>query len=175
VKLLILDKDGSIVTPKTGAEFVRHPKDQELLPGVKETIARYHSEGWRIVVASNQGAVEAGHKTVEEAIAEFRCLMELLPEISACYFCPDFEGRFCYEVVYGNWIKYDRNDMEGFYGFRKPYPGMIQLATDPGFGEALSLDEILFVGDRAEDEACAKAAGIASQWAHEFFGGASNG
>jgi D-glycero-D-manno-heptose 1,7-bisphosphate phosphatase len=118
------------------------------------------------------------YKTVEDAIAEFRYLMALLPEIDSCLFCPDFEGRFCYEINNlfnaGNWGRYDRNDMEGFdYSFRKPDPGMIQLATDPVFGEALSVDEILFVGDRAEDEACAKAAGVAFQWAHEFFGGAS--
>ena len=44
-KLLILDKDGTLVRPKSGNEFVQHPEDQELLPGVVEAIARYAANG----------------------------------------------------------------------------------------------------------------------------------
>lgn len=54
-KLLILDKDGTLVKPKSGKTFVQHPEDQELLHGVKEAIARYAADGWTMAIASNQG------------------------------------------------------------------------------------------------------------------------
>lgn len=39
-KLLILDKDGTLVTPASGKKFVHHPEDQVVLPGVHEAIAQ---------------------------------------------------------------------------------------------------------------------------------------
>lgn len=57
-KLLVLDKDGTIVRPKSGNTFVQHPEDQELIEGVAEAIARYIADGWTIAIASNQGGCE---------------------------------------------------------------------------------------------------------------------
>lgn len=57
-KLLICDKDGTLVRPASGATFVQHPQDQALIEGVAETIDRYHREGWSIVIASNQGGCD---------------------------------------------------------------------------------------------------------------------
>ena len=37
-KLLILDKDGTLVRPKSGGRFVQSPDDQELIPGVVEVL-----------------------------------------------------------------------------------------------------------------------------------------
>lgn len=229
-KLLILDKDGTLVAPKSGSEFVQHPEDQELLPGVKEAIERYHSEGWAIVVASNQGGcawqkvhpkdvkvgqhircinsklylgkvskngrglagdrslisvsegglylfmddeqAEVRWKSEEEAIAEMRYLMELLPEIQYCFFCPDFEGEDCYWLDGPNdCIPLNSDGCSLWRGtFRKPYPGMINAAIAlcspiwkpwdfDEYGNLLD-GKVLMVGDRAEDEGAAKAAGV---------------
>lgn len=54
-KLLVLDKDGTLVRPKSGNTFVQHPEDQEMIEGVAEAIARYIADGWTIAIASNQG------------------------------------------------------------------------------------------------------------------------
>lgn len=55
MKLLILDKDGTLVCPKSGNTFVQNPEDQMLLPGVQEIIARYAADGWMMAIVSNQG------------------------------------------------------------------------------------------------------------------------
>lgn len=178
-KLLILDKDGTLVAPKSGNTFVQSPEDQQLLPGVKQAIERYQSEGWVIVVASNQGGVEAGHKTLEDAIAEMRYCMKLLRYICPDYrftsgcpvwealFCPDFAGEQCWSVQWGlkampihecEWID---SSLHG--QFRKPNPGMILFAKSRS-----QYKDVLFVGDRDEDRLAAEAAGVqfmgAEQW-----------
>lgn len=174
MKLLILDKDGTLVRPKAGAKFVQNPQDQELLPGVAEAVSRYAAEGWAMVIASNQGGVIAGYKTLEEALAEMRFALELT-NIPKSYFCPD-GGRYCYEqrLTYGEFCfsKYDRLacEMERFDSFRKPGQGMIQLATDFTYG--MLADEVLFVGDRPEDEQAAQNAGVKFMWADAWRKGA---
>ena len=40
MKLLVLDKDGTIVRPKSGHTFIQSPEDQVLIEGVAEAIAR---------------------------------------------------------------------------------------------------------------------------------------
>jgi histidinol phosphatase-like enzyme len=245
-KLLIIDKDSTLTIPKSGAEFVQHPEDQELLPGVKDQIERYHSEGWRIVVASNQGGcaqqwinasdlkpgmlykgfdgidhkvrgvnvylnegytsavfdpdtigllsgdrltwpnsrkIRIAWKTEKDAIAEMRYLMDLLPEIDTCLFCPELIfGESCWQ------IKPDGTTLEWrdqlliekpnhgacspptprSIGCRKPNPGMLMVAI-----EIYRPTDVLMVGDRPEDQGCAEAAGVAFQWAYQFFGGSN--
>lgn len=171
--LVILDKDGTLVKPKSGGTFVQSPDDQELLPGVAERIAELKASGHTIVVASNQGGIAAKHKTLEATVAEMQYLMELLPEIRTCYFCPDFEGKICYCV----W----RDDELGFQSesvritmsliridsFRKPGAGMLQVATikHGWFG---SNDKVTMIGDRPEDEQAALAANVPFQWADDW-------
>lgn len=54
-KLLLLDKDGTLVSPASGSTFPQNPKDQQLLPGVAEMLSRYVADGWLPVIVSNQG------------------------------------------------------------------------------------------------------------------------
>lgn len=58
MKLCVLDKDGTLVRPASGAEFPQSPTDQELLPGVKEAIDRMRATGWTFAIASNQGGCD---------------------------------------------------------------------------------------------------------------------
>ena len=167
-KLCILDKDGTIVKPASGETFVQHPQDQVLLPGVERTIAQMASEGYTFAIASNQGGVEAGHKTLNDAFAEMRYCLELLPQIDCAYFCPTppkSSGDHCWQVFRGFERSLSWNILNfGFNtGFRKPNPGMLQLAVC--FGKA---DEVLYVGDRDEDKLASEAANIPFQWAHEW-------
>lgn len=55
MKLIILDKDGTLTTPKSGKKFVQHPEDQVLLPGVLDALKWHDSQGHILAIASNQG------------------------------------------------------------------------------------------------------------------------
>lgn len=174
-KLLILDKDGTLITPVSGETFVQHPLDQKLLPGVVDAIERYVADGYTCAIASNQGGVASGHKSLEQAIAEMVFCLELIPQIQIAYFCPDFEGKECYGVESnGNWHSvfldngafwrtFSAPSPQIFGNCRKPNPGMLQLAI-----AHFNAVEALMVGDRPEDEAAAKNAGIQFLWDFEW-------
>ena len=176
-KLLILDKDGTLVRPKSGGAFVQHPEDQELLPGVAEAIARYHVDGWRMAIASNQGGVAAGHKSLQDAIAEMAYCLILLPEfVRTAVFCPDdgmsieFVRKFDGVAKYRGYLRHKyMNYARSWRTFRKPDPGMIHavidFCTNDGSGDSV---EILFVGDRPEDQQAATNAGVNFMWASDW-------
>lgn len=177
MKLCILDKDGTIVKPKLGQTFVQSPTDQELLPEVKERIDQLIADDYSIVIASNQGGVESinprtrtAYKTLDDAIAEMRYCLNLLPQIDYALFCPcnpQSNGDHCWQVMRraGFERALNQNALDDqlkakFTGFRKPHPGMLLLAIvleEKRFGMA---DEIIYAGDRDEDKAAAEAAEI---------------
>lgn len=41
IKILFLDLDGTVRRPKSEAEFINSPHEQELIPGVAEAILKY--------------------------------------------------------------------------------------------------------------------------------------
>lgn len=170
MKLLLLDKDGTLVVPKSGAKFVNQAWDQELIPGVAEVLNRYVADGWTPIIISNQGGIAAGHKSLEATISEMGYCCGLFPfgaTPQESFFCPDFEGEICHRHWAGDSITYDRSSWEvieyGLAGtFRKPNPGMLKLAIS-----IHQPDEVLYVGDmtiansqKGEDENAAISAGI---------------
>lgn len=156
-KLLLLDCDGTIREPLSGNKFISHPRDQKIVSGADKAIAHYHAKGWRVIGVTNQGGVGAGHKFLEDAIAEQAYTLELFPEIEAILFCPDFEGRLLYKVSRTEWSYFGGNQGE----FRKPAPGMLYWAKyDVG-----QVDDWWYIGDRLEDEQAAAAAGVGFVWA----------
>lgn len=172
MKILLLDKDGTLVKPASGAKFTNQPWDQVALPGVHSAIARFVADGYEPVIVSNQGGVEKGHKSIESAILEMRFALELFPTVAEAYFCPNFAGDVCWRV-WGNCdeahqIKYDANwsvvkDLGISGQFRKPGAGMLKLAIDIHAAE-----DAVMVGDRSEDREAAEAAGMkfidAEEW-----------
>ncbi|MBE9193571.1 hypothetical protein IQ230_25235 [Gloeocapsopsis crepidinum LEGE 06123] len=44
-ELLLLDCDGTIREPISGAKFIQHPEDQKIIAGAEQAIAHYHQEG----------------------------------------------------------------------------------------------------------------------------------
>lgn len=85
-KLLICDKDGTLVNPASEAKFVDSPWDQKPIIGVKGKLENYALSGWDIAIASNQGGVAANHKSLESCILEMRFCLELFPAIAEAYF-----------------------------------------------------------------------------------------
>ncbi|MBD2153148.1 HAD hydrolase-like protein [Leptolyngbya sp. FACHB-16] len=176
-KLLILDKDGTITTPKSGAKFVQSPSDQVLLPGVKEAIDRYAWDGWKMAIASNQGGVAVGRKTLREAIEEMQYCMNLIPKIEYGFMCPDLEGSTYYEIWRlqtgdEEWLWIEAQVSSRTYpNFRKPECGMLVRAMDVHDPRMLP-QNVLYVGDRPEDEGAALAAGVEFMWADKWRAGA---
>lgn len=172
-KLLLLDKDGTLISPKSGAKFVSDPWDQAPLPGASETLQKYAANGWEMVVCSNQGGVAAGHKTLDNCILEMKFCLQLFAEIKEAYFCPDFEGNECWRlwgdcgedsrILYGK-NSWETTDLQIEGKFRKPNPGILMLAA-----HFYNFEEIVYVGDRPEDEGAAIAGKIPFQWAADFF------
>lgn len=165
--LLILDKDGTLVVPKSGKVFCDSPWDQKPIDGVQELLEGEYKL-WRKIIVSNQGGVEAGHKTLENAILEMRFCLELFPQIEEAFFCPDFSGSVCYRV-WGNCsedcrIRYgvdellasylDRPDFTTKACFRKPDSGMLDLTIN-----LFSPQRVTMIGDREEDRKAANFAG----------------
>lgn len=137
-KVLFLDRDGVInvhvwPAPRSWEQFA-------FLPGVPDALAEATREGWRIVVATNKGAV--GAKLISRKVSdEINRLMvaELAAagaRVEAVYACNHFPHGFC--------------------ECRKPKPGMLLAAK-----RDLQLDPAIcwMVGDNATDVAAGKAAG----------------
>ncbi len=95
-----------------------------------------------------QWEVAAGHKSLSECFDEQRYTLELFPQITAIYFCLDFDGKECWVVNrFSMLISADSLEYEG-EGFRKPEPGMLKLAM---WQYDISPQRTFYVGNRPED------------------------
>lgn len=161
MKILFLDCDGTIREPLSGAKFISHPRDQQIIPRADKALAHYHKRGWVIVGISNQGGVGAGHKSLEAAIAEQEYTLGLFPEMTAIYFCPDFEGKRCIVVGHrsvehflastdADRLKWQNPELwqhrppgaiisglENGFSFRKPGSGMLSKAIEDFSGRRI--------------------------------------
>ena len=156
-KILFVDLDGTIRRPKSGEKFIQSPIDQEPIPGAKEAIAKYASEGYLIVGVTNQGGVAAGHKSLEDCIKEQQKTLNLFPQIHSILFCPDFEGNKCYRCYKQTFFECSNKYPDLIGTYRKPGSGMIahvliSTEADPS--------ECVMVGDRPENREAAEAAEV---------------
>ena len=155
IKLAIVDKDGALVCPKSGNTFVQNPQDQELLPGVQEAVSRLVADGYVLVIASNQGGVAAGHKTLEDAIAEMQYCLSLLPQIDRAYFCPDY-GKTCIAVLrnLSRWVDAGECWGDDRWQYRKPQAGMLYMAQKCACGFGETLEKIIFCAATIKTSTC---------------------
>lgn len=167
MKLLLLDKDGTLVNSASGSQFVTKPWDQAPIAKAAEALQSYVDRGWQPVIISNQGGVIAGHKSLESTIAEMRFALRLFPSITEAYFCPD-QGDTCWRISEQRAIEYSSQsvyvqNLRLAGRFRKPAPGMLLLAA-----HIKASDEMLYVGDLDIDRQAAEAVGIpyldAQEW-----------
>ncbi len=160
VPVLYLDLDGTVRQGKDDAlgRFVNGPEDVAVFPEATEMMRRWKAGGGRIIGVSNQGGVSLGivpYKQVAAAMRETqRQAGGLFDKIAFCVHhpnakSPEFARCWC----------------------RKPSPGLIiESALDCAahFGEYYPPYMGLMVGDRPEDEQCAKLAGLDFQWAADW-------
>jgi D-glycero-D-manno-heptose 1,7-bisphosphate phosphatase len=121
-------RDGKPYPPDTVAEF-------ELLPGVKEAIAKLKAAGFLIVVVTNQPDVGAGRQK-REIVDTFHAHIRHELAIDSI--------KVCYHVDQDN------------CGCRKPKPGMLLEAARE---HDISLGESCLVGDRWRDIAAGQSVG----------------
>ena len=162
MSLLLLDLDGTIREPLSGKQYFQHPQDQKIIPGAEVAIGTY-KDNWIIVGITNQGGVAAGHKSIQQCITEQQYTLELFPQLREIYFCPDFEGKKCFRVTRHNVHNHSKTKWSGHY--RKPKAGMLQLAM---VRHEHTRENTIYVGDRPEDEAAARNAGVRFQWAADW-------
>mgnify|MGYP003479195535 CR=1 FL=1 len=153
-KLLIFDADGTLRRcTVAGQPCPNKPSEWELLPGVKDLLARYKwAPDLMLGVASNQGGVGLGLLSEETAT---NLLVDMYVEITGCWppshmiqVCPHAPTAGC--------------------DCRKPKPLMLQRIMRAA-GE-FSPEETTFIGDQAGDEQAAAAARCSFIWARDFFG-----
>lgn len=162
VPVLWLDLDGTV---RHGLDelgrFVNEPADVVIFPEALEMMRRWktRSGGGRIVGVSNQGGIALGHFTNEDCantmMHTHRATDHLFSKIVWCRHHP----RAHDPMMARCWC-------------RKPAPGMLIEAaltlTGEFPGEIYPPHMALMVGDRPEDEECARIAGIDFQWAKDW-------
>ncbi len=156
-RLIVFDVDGTLTTTKSGATFRKSAADWQWLPGRLEKLRELDSQGVILAMATNQGGVAFGYLDYEEIYHE---LGEAAREANIRYvamspFHPDGTIEQ-YRIDKNHW--------------RKPGPGML-LSAMKQYG--IQPQDTLYVGDLPDDELAAKNAGVAFQWAGEFFQSAS--
>lgn len=156
---LCLDLDGTVRYSKNG-EFINKPEDIALFDDAEEKIWKYREQGYLIFGITNQGGVAYGYKVPSDVDAEIEKTCNLFKKN------PFHIIKSCLHHPKGTHEPFNHRSL-----LRKPYIGMLVVceieAWDAGY--IVDWDNSLFVGDREEDEQCAKNAGVAFQWAHVFF------
>jgi len=137
-KVLFLDRDGVLNLDRG---FVSKIVDFELVPGVLELVKYFTSNGFSVIIVTNQSGIGRGYFTH----AEFEIFMEHLKctlslegiEILDVLYCPHVESDFC--------------------TCRKPSPRMFELAITKW---NVSIVDSVSIGDKIRDIEAASAAGI---------------
>ena len=161
VPVLYLDLDGTVRQDKDSGlgRFVNGPKDVRVFPQAVEMMRRWKAAGGRIAAVSNQGGVALGIVSIDAVAAAMletqRQCGHLFDRILWCIHHPDakdpeFARCWCRKPSAGAIA-------EAAQGLRERFPDEYY---PPYMG--------LMVGDRPEDEQCAKSAGLDFQWAKDW-------
>ena len=140
-RVVFLDRDGVLNRAFPEGGTTRPPAsvaELELLPGVKEALARLRAAGFVLIVVTNQPDVARGKQTrtaVEEINAKLTAELPLL-DVFACY-----------------------HDTADRCACRKPQPGLLHAAAEK---HDLDLDAAFLIGDRWSDVVAAHAAGCSA-------------
>jgi D-glycero-D-manno-heptose 1,7-bisphosphate phosphatase len=153
-KLILFDKDSTLTRCTVEDRFCpNRPEEWELIPGVTDILAQYDWSQVRGGICTNQGGIEYGYLTYDDAVqiceGVIRALWEEVPGITL--------RTWSYAIA-------QSNDQENWY--RKPNSGMLEETmvfcdVEP--------HETLFVGDSESDRQAAYNAKCDFIWAADFF------
>ena len=150
-RAVFLDRDGTL-NRDTG--YVHSKQNWQWLPGVVETLKRFHAVGYLLVVVSNQSGLARGMfgeqdlRTLEAWINEDLAASNAV--IDAWYYCPHLP------------------EITGPCDCRKPQPGLILRAAAE---MNIDLARSWMIGDRVRDVRAGLAAGCRSILLHPAGGG----
>lgn len=162
VPALCLDLDGTIRHSKKAPKgFIDGPDDVALFSDVEAKLWEYRNRDYLIFGMSNQAGVAFGFKDPTQVEAEIDATFQAFEKN------PFHCVQQCYHHPEGKSFPFNKRSL-----LRKPDTGMLVLCEIDAFenGFLVDWDNSLFVGDRPEDEECARNARIPFQWAWEFFG-----
>jgi D-glycero-D-manno-heptose 1,7-bisphosphate phosphatase len=145
---LFLDLGGTLVRIEDDEVYLDGARHIELLPNVVERLREVSYD--TVLLVTNQSGIGRGTRSFDEVRGWIEQLDAALGG-----------------GVISDWWASPRPDSV----YRKPAPGMVLALTDK---HHIDLGRSLFVGDTESDRACAEAAGVAFEWAREFFGWAAN-
>lgn len=138
-KAVFLDRDG--VINRNRDDYVKSIDELELLPFVSNAINLLNNANFKVVIISNQSAVNRGLVSLEklDKIHEFLKgqLLRNSAKIDGIYFCPHRPNEFC--------------------ECRKPKPTLILNAAKE---LDIDLSKSFMIGDRESDRVAAQQAGV---------------
>jgi D-glycero-D-manno-heptose 1,7-bisphosphate phosphatase len=133
---VFVDRDGTIMKD---ADYCSDPKQVQIFPGIPESLRRLKSNGFKLIIITNQSGIGRGFFTIEQYRAVEAEVLRQLGNglVDATYFCPDVPGQHS--------------------SCRKPAPGMILQATQE---HRIDLSRSFFIGDKEIDAECGRNAGV---------------
>jgi D-glycero-D-manno-heptose 1,7-bisphosphate phosphatase len=133
---VFIDRDDTVMED---CGYCSDPKDVRIFPGVPEALRRLKSNGFKLIIITNQSGIGRGLFTLDQYRAVESEVLRQLGNglIDATYFCPDVPGQHSTR--------------------RKPAPGMIIEATRE---HQIDLSRSFLIGDKEIDVECAHNAGV---------------
>ncbi len=142
---VFLDRDGTI-NKEIG--YITRPEDLVLIKGVPEAIRLLNSQGFLVIVVTNQSAVARGYMDEETLGRIHKRLSELLEMkravIDGFYYCPHHPNE-------------GKNGYMAICSCRKPRPGLIQQAANE---LNVDLSASFMIGDTLRDLEAGIRAGV---------------
>jgi D-glycero-D-manno-heptose 1,7-bisphosphate phosphatase len=133
---VFVDRDGTIIEDR---DYCSDPNDVKIFPGAPEALRRLKSNGFKLIIITNQSGIGRGLFTLEQYRAVEAEVLRQLGDglIDASYFCPDAPDQHC--------------------NCRKPATGMIFAAARE---HQLDLSRSFLIGDKETDVECGHNAGV---------------
>lgn len=158
--LLILDIDGTVREGKDDAlgKFVNKPEDVRVFREAIVRMLEHRDQGGRILGISNQGGIEQGYVTEDDIVANMReTNVQAATSFDEILWCPHYTNYT--DPFPSCWC-------------RKPSTLLAHMGIEMFKGcwpnENYRPDHTLFVGDRPEDEECARRLSVRFKWAKDW-------
>lgn len=141
---LFLDLDHTIIKPSSGGTFPIGVDDWELIRGIVPVLKSHIDKGYKLIIVTNQGGIEAGHITEEEFNTKALAIAKELEK---------------FDISISKWYINKTLNKDDYY--RKPNPG---VAYQAAIEFELYLRYSIMVGDMDTDERFAKNAYIGTYY-----------
>ncbi len=143
--IVILDVDGTLV---------KDLDSDKLLPVALENCRKLREQGHTLVLASNQGGVMLGFRSLESTLLRITLIAQQIGAVDfqICTWHP--YGKVKLQTGHHPELHYSDSDT-----WRKPAAGMLQY-----YMQKFPNEQYMYVGDRRDDLLAARDAGITFVW-----------